>query len=136
LMIEYSELLFDDAPMILVTTVKKSISPGLLKPNMISKAWGFDFGKTGALIQDVLPKTKHLFVISGSSLTDKKLKDLAVEELAEFDGRYTIHYLDDFSAQDLLLKVAQLPENSAIFFLSLFRDVNGQSFVPRDIVAK
>jgi len=136
LMLEYGEALFGDIPLVLITTDQKSLPPSRLKPNMVSMVWGFDFAKTGALIQDLLPQTKNLFVISGTSLTDRKLKNLAVEALAELDGRFTVHYLDDFSAEDLLLKVKQLPEDSAIFFLSLFRDVNGQSFVPREIVTE
>ncbi|NOQ13762.1 MAG: GHKL domain-containing protein [Methyloprofundus sp.] len=61
---------------------------------------------------------------------------LALETLAGFEDRYAIHYLDDYSKQELLLKVTQLPKNSAILFISLFRDVNGQSFVPRDVMTE
>ncbi len=134
LMAEYDEVLFGNVPVVLITT--EEITPGLLKPNMTSMVWGFDFTKTGALIQDLLPKTKNLFVISGISLTDQKLKNLAVEALVEFEDQYIIHYLDDLSKEDLLLKVTQLPENSAIFFITLFRDVNGQSFIPREVMSE
>ena len=81
LMLEYGEALFGDIPVVLVTTDQKNLPPGRLKPNMVSMVWGFDFGKTGALIQDLLPQIKNLFVISGTSLTDRKLKNLAVEAL-------------------------------------------------------
>ena len=135
-MLEYGEPLFGDIPMVLITADRKHFPLSRLKPNMVTVEWGFDLGKTGALIQELLPKIKNLFVVSGASLSDRKLKDLAVETLAELDGRFTIQYLDDFSLEDLLLKVAQLPEDSAIFYLTIFRDANGQSFVPRDIVAE
>ena len=132
LMVEYGRILFDDTPVILINTHQQ----GLLKPNMLSMVWGVDFAKTGALIHDLLPETKHLFVISGTSMMDQKLKELAARSLAEFEDRYKIHYLDDYSKQDLLLKVTQLPEDSAIFFISLFRDINGQPFVPRDVMTE
>ena len=135
-MLEYGKTLFDDIPVVFVTTDQKKIPKSPLIANVISLQWGFDFVKTGALIQDVLPQTKNIFVISGTSLTDQNLKNLAVEALAELDDRFTIHYLDNFSAQDLLVKVTRLPENSVIFFLSLFRDANGQSFTPRNMVAE
>ena len=136
LMLEYGEALFGDIPVVLITADRKNLPRSRLKPNMVSVEMGFDFGKTGSLIQDLLPKTKNLFVVSGTSLTDRKLKDLTVEALAEFDGRFAIQYLDDLSLEDLLLKVARLPKDSVIFYLTLFRDANGQSFVPRDIVAE
>ncbi|OEU48899.1 MAG: hypothetical protein BA861_05275 [Desulfobacterales bacterium S3730MH5] len=134
LMLEHGEALFGDIPVVLITADRKNLPRSRLKPNMVSVEMGFDFGKTGSLIQDLLPKTKNLFVVSGTSLTDRKLKDLTVEALAEFDGRFAIQYLDDLSLEDILLKVARLPKDSVIFYLTLFRDANGQSFVPRDIV--
>ena len=134
LLLEHGKELFGDVPMVLITTKYFNLPPGRMTPNMMHYTWGFDFVKTGKIIQDLLPKTKHLYVISGTSSTDKQLTHLAGEALSESEGRFTIHYLDDFSFEDLLLKVTQLPEDSAIFFLSLFRDVNGESFVPRDIL--
>jgi len=132
LMVEYGEVLFDDTPVILINTHQQ----GLLKPNMLSIVWGVDFAKTGALIHDLLPNTKNLFVISGVAMMDQHLKSLAVQSLAKFEDRYAVHYLDGYSKQDLLLKVAQLPEDSAVFFISLFRDVIGQTFVPRDVMTE
>ena len=137
LLFEYGgEELFGNIPVVLITTKSKNLRHKLLKPNIVSLTFGFDFAKTGALIQDLLPEIKNLFVISGTSLTDRKLKNIAVEALAELDSRFTIQYLEDFSAEDLFLKVGQLPEDSAIFFLSFFRDVNGHSFVPREIMSQ
>ncbi len=136
LMVEYGGLLFDDTPVVLITSDQQSKARDLLKSNMVSMFWGFDFAKTGALIHELLPQTKHLFVISGVSMMDQNLKALAVKELAQFEERYAIHYLDDYSKQDLLLKVTQLPDDSAIFFISLFRDVNGKSYVPRDVMTE
>ena len=135
LMAEYGDMQSADTPVLLITTDQKSLKHSRLKPNMRSMTWGLDFAATASLVQDLLPKTKNLFVISGASQLDKKLKNLAVEVLAEFDERFIIHYIDDLAAQELLLKVAQLPENSAIFFISLFRDADGKTHVPRDFMS-
>ena len=136
LMSEYGGLLFDDTPVVLISSEQESESQHLLQSNMLSMVWGFDFARTGALIHELLPETKHLFVISGVSMMDQNLKALAVKALAQFKGQYAIHYLDDYSKQELLVKVTQLPDDSAIFFISLFRDSNGQSFVPRDVMTE
>ena len=136
LVTEISETLFDEAPMVLVSTSPEGLPYSLLKPNVVSMMWGIEFAKTGALIQKLLPKTKKLFVISGSSPTDLKLKKIATKDLGKLESPFTIQHLEDLSVEDLLLKVTQLPENSAIFFLSLFRDSNGKAFVPRDIMTE
>ncbi len=136
LMLKYSEVLFGDIPVALVTINQEYVPPNFLKPNVVSLVYGFDFTKMGALIQSLLPKTENLFVISGNSLTDRKLKNLAAEVFTEFNGQFAIHYFDGFSMKDLLLKVTQLPENSAILFLTVFRDANGQPFIPRNIMTR
>ncbi|MBW1636893.1 MAG: GHKL domain-containing protein [Deltaproteobacteria bacterium] len=136
LMLEYSEVLFGDIPVVLITLEQKNKPRNLLKPNMVSSVYGFDLDKMGPLIQSLLPKTENLFVISGDSLTDRKFKNLAAGVLAEFNGQFAVHYLDDFSVKELLLEVTQLPENSAILFLTVFRDANGQSFIQRDLMSK
>ena len=97
--------------------------------------WGFDIRKTFKLIQVVLPQTKHLFVISGASLTDRKLKKIALESLRDFDGKLKIEYLSGFAIENLLEKVAQLPKNSAILFLTLFLDANRRYYIPREIMS-
>jgi len=135
LLLEYGEELFGDIPVVLVTTNQKRISQNF-SPNVVPMEWGFDFDKTGELILDLLPQTNKLFVVSGTSLTDRKLNDLAVETLTALDGRLTIHHLDNLSLEELLVKVSKLPQDSAIMFLSLFRDANGQSFVPREVMSR
>ena len=114
LILEYGESLFGDIPVALITLAPEIEPPSRSSPNIVSLTWGFDLSKMGGLIQDLLPKTKHLFVISGTSLTDRKFKNLAVEALAEVNDRFATHYLDDLSLEDLLVKVTQLPEDSAI----------------------
>ncbi len=134
LMLEYAEELFGDIPVVFVTTKSKKLSHSLLKPNRLSIVWGVDLKKTGSIIQDVLPDGKNLFVVSGNSLIGRKLKSMAMESLAELEPQFTIHYLDNLLLPDLLLKTAQLPENSAILFLTFFSDSSGHSFIPQDVV--
>ncbi len=136
LMLEYGQTLFGDVPLVLVTVEKNKIPQNLLKPNMVSFIWGIDLTKSVTLIYDLLPKTKNIFVVSGSSLTDRKFKNLAVKTLSEFEDQFTIHHLDDLAVEDLLLKVAHLPEDSVILFLTLFQDATGTPYIPRDLLSE
>ena len=109
LILEYGEELFGDIAKVFSISKAKKLSHNHLKPNEVSIVWGFDFKKAGKIIQDVLPDTQNLFVISGSSLIDKTLKNMAMESLSELDVPFTIHYLNDLLLQELLVKIAQLP---------------------------
>jgi len=133
LMLKYSQTLFGDVPVVLVSAKQKKIPRA---SNMVSFVWGIDLTKTVALVHDLLPTTKNIFVVSGSSLTDRKLKNLAVKALTEFDSRFTIHYLEGLIVEDLLLKVAHLPEDSVILFLTTLQDANGKSYISRNIISE
>jgi signal transduction histidine kinase len=136
LILEYGKDLFGDIPMVLVKTEQKSLPVKYIEPNTISVEWGFDFEKTGTLIQNLFPKTKNLYVISGTSITDKTIQNLAVQTFEKLDAPFSIHYLDDLSGKELLLKVTHLPEDSVILFLTFFRDINDEYFVPREMVSQ
>jgi len=136
LILEYGQSLFGDVPVVLITAEQQKIPHNLLKSNVVSFVWGVDLTKYVALVHDLLPKTKNIFVVSGSSLIDRKLKNLAVEALTGLDGRFIIHHLDDLTVEDLLLKVAHLPEDSAILFLTIFQDASGKSYIPTNIISE
>lgn len=97
---EHDKALFGDVPIVVITTEQKKPPPDLLTPNMIPLVWGFDFARTVALIRNLLPKIKNLFVISGTSVTDQPLRSIVAKELEKSHGRFSTHYLDNFSAED------------------------------------
>ena len=67
ILLRYGEELFPGVPMVFVTAERKDLQRDSLKPNMTSLFWGVDIEGTVELIQQVLPKTGHLFIISGSA---------------------------------------------------------------------
>ena len=126
--------MFGDIPMLLIGKKKESIPAELLKTNRIVMSLGFTIGKTVQLVSKLLPGTSDLYLISGSSPADRRLQQRAVKSLDALQSPLHIHYIDDLSAEDLLARVTQLPKNSAIIYLSVFRDARGQSFIPRELL--
>ncbi len=135
LLLEYGQELFGDIPVVLITAQQKQVSPEKLTPRMTALTWGFDFLNTAKLIRQILPDTRTIYVVSGRSLTDREIKKTAMKELTgKLDG-LTLRWLDDFSKEELLSKSSQLPEHSAIYYLTVFRDNKGDSFIPREFLA-
>ena len=60
---------------------------------------------------------------------------MALKAYGEYAGSLDIQHLSDLTAEDLTAKVAALPEDSAIMFLTFFRDANGKYFRPRDMLS-
>jgi DNA-binding NtrC family response regulator/PAS domain-containing protein len=135
ILLTYGDELFPEIPAILVSVERKDKQRDLLKPNMTSLLWGIDIEGTVGLIQKILPEIRHLFVISGSSVTDQALFKVTREALSEYKGGVEIHYLTGLTEADLLEKVTQLPEHSVLYYLVFSRDADGKSFVPRELMA-
>jgi len=134
LLIKHGDEFFSDIPLILVTSETETFPQDLKKPNMTSLVWGWDTGSTIALIQDLLPQTKHLFIISGTSKTDLSIRENALKVVPKFENKLNIQFVTDFVTSEMLEKVAKLPNDSAIFFLSVLRDANDEYFVSRDLM--
>ncbi len=135
LILEKGKDLFAGVPVVLVSTVKKKLPPGRSPSNTVSMVWGIDFGRTLNLIENLLPQTQHIYVVSGQSPTDEKFRRLAAAALKKSETGFEAHFLNKYSMDGLYEKIAHLPRNSVLLFLSMFRDARGEYFVSRDVVA-
>ena len=127
ILLKYGEELFPGVPLVFVTGERKDLQRDFLKPNMTSLLWGLDLEGTVELIQKILPETRHLFFISGSSLSDQALDRVVRGVFGGHTDRLDINYLSETTIEDLFQRVAQLPENSAIIYLAVSRDADGKS---------
>ena len=134
ILLKYGEELFPGVPMVFVTAERKDLQRNALKPNMTSLFWGLDIEGTVELIKKILPETKHLFIISGSSPSDQAVNGLTRKVLDGYTNRLDINYLAGLTIEDLLRRVSQLPENSAVIYLVFSQDPDGKGFVPREIL--
>jgi signal transduction histidine kinase len=92
---------------------------------------GADFDQAFPLetILQVLPRTKTIAVVHGSSPIEKFWVQNYREAVQRLSNRLTFEWLNGLSLQDLLNRVAQLPPDSAIYFTTFHVDAEG---VPQD----
>ena len=135
MLVEYGVRLFGEIPMIFISANSKTLQRDFLKPNMTSLLWGADIQGNVTLIEELMPNTRRLFIVSGSSLSDREAQKLAQTSLREYQGPLEINYIDDDSQAALLEKVAQLPENAALLYLVFNRDAKGAAFVSREMLS-
>lgn len=127
---------FSDIPIVLVMSRRKKIPSNQLGSRMVVMNWGFDFRKTVRIAMRLLPRTRHLYVVGGVSVTDRSIMGLAVSDLKALSHELDIKYLSGLKKEELLSRVSKLPEHSAILYLTMFRDGAGHSFVPRNVLAQ
>lgn len=87
-----------------------------------------DISKTVDLALELQPETNRVVVVSGSSAQDRFLRDQAQTELRRFQGRLEVTYVNDLSMAELKNRLASLPPNTVILYLSFFLDSAGNSY--------
>ena len=134
MMVEYGDELFGDIPIVIIGSGLDFLAKESKNSNTFFLKWGWDIGKTLEIIQDLLPKTQHLYFISGATISDLSIRNVAREDLSNTRVNFKTTFITDFTATEMLEKIAHLPDNSVIFFLSVIRDINNVGFISRDLM--
>lgn len=135
ILVKHGDALFPVTPVVCLTAERKTLQRDFLKPNMISLLWNVDIQGNVDLIEELLPKTRHIFILTGSSITDRALQKSVRKELSGYTNRLSIDYLPEMTQKDLMEKVERLPENSVLLYVVFSRDSEGKDFVPREILS-
>ncbi len=101
-------------------------------PNSTGVVFPVDMKSTLDLALTLQPNVKQVFVIRGASEFDIFYEKIARRQFREYEGRLALTYLPPMPMKDLLEEVARLPEDSIIYFVSLFEDGAGNRFIPVD----
>lgn len=133
-LIKYGQQVFPGIPTVFAEVWKPQLLSLAMSPNMTGVISDQDIKGTLETTIKLHPGTKHLMVITGTSQVDRSFEYLFRQGAAGFENTIEITYLNNLSWDDLLKKLSQLPANAIVFYLSLFRDATGRTFVPRDVL--
>jgi PAS domain S-box-containing protein len=104
---------------------------GVLEPNLASGIKdGLEF------IRTMQPGVQNVFVVAGAAASDRSRAALAMRELGRNQGSTAITFLTGMVLEDLQLRLKNLPDNSAVLFLSMREDGAGNMFVTTDSVGR
>jgi signal transduction histidine kinase len=99
--------------------------PRILASNEIAVSSEIDFSGAIRNILHILPKTKNVAVVIGSSPLEKFWLERLREDFRPLADRVAFSWFNELSFQDMLARSATLPPNSAIFFVVLSVDAAG-----------
>jgi signal transduction histidine kinase len=130
------EAAFPGVPVVFCGADAADLGTGPLPDRMTGLLLRRTFAPTFDLALRLQPATSHVYVVGGTSAFDRHLQESAQREFQPYERRVAIHYLTDLGAGDLLAAVSRLPANSAVLYLSMFRDGAGNAFVPHEVAAR
>jgi formate hydrogenlyase transcriptional activator len=120
--------LFPGTPVVFSTLDGKAVESRNLGPEATGVLGKFDFKKGLALALSLQPETRRVIVIGGAAASDQVFIEEAREEFSAFEGKVEISYLTGLPMRDLQAAVSRLPENTIIYFVSMFQDGIGNSY--------
>jgi signal transduction histidine kinase len=80
----------------------------------------------------LLPDTRQVFVIVGSTDSDRRWLEAVRRDLATLDRRLAVHELTGLTWDKLLERVGTLPPDAVAMAVVFFADATGRTFVSRD----
>ena len=153
LLLKYKNVRFDaviavqDAALELVSGVRSQLFPGAPivffasgpVSGRIENATGLvaalTFTDTLALVADLQPQVRQIFVVSGASPSDMEYERLARQQFAPFESRFEITYFAGLRSTELESRLPNLPANSAIYYLLVNRDGSGENVHPLEYLS-
>ncbi len=101
--------------------------------NKVTVWFKIDVIKTISVARLLQPKAKKVVVIAGSGYGDHILLEEVRDQLRESD--LPVEYLADVTLDDLLRRVSHLPRDTIVLPVSYTRDLKGNIYYTRDVVA-
>jgi PAS domain S-box-containing protein len=127
---DYGAELFPDPPVVFYG------AGGRARPNFTGVVRWLDLRSTIEVALKVQPNTKNVFVISGSSERDQEIQAIARKALQPLENRVAFTYLNGLTLDELLQRVANLPPDSIIYYLTMTQDRTGARYSFPDSMSK
>jgi signal transduction histidine kinase len=108
--------LFPGTPMLLTATEQRRVDPGSLSASDAVLAVKNDFAGVLKNILQVLPDTKVVAIVNGSSPTERFWRQEITREWKPIENHVSVIWWSDLSFESILAQAATLPPHSAIFW--------------------
>ena len=125
---DYADVLFLGVPIVICGSAADQAGNPKLDQRFTGTWQKREPGKTIEAALRLLPNTRHVFVVGGSSAYDRIVMAATKEFLTSFPTKAEYSYLDDMEMEKLLERLRNLPENSIVFYTSFFQDLAGKRF--------
>jgi hypothetical protein len=114
--------LFPETPMLITATDQRRIRPEFLTTNTAVVPYNVNLPEIVEGILQVLPDTKNIVVVLGTSPLEKFWLGEFRREFQQFANRVSFTWFDDLSFEEMKRRAAALPAHSAIFYFFVTRD--------------
>jgi signal transduction histidine kinase len=127
--------LFPAAPLLLSAVDQRYLATAPPGENEAVVAAINDFPRVVDEIRQLLPRTKQVFMVTGSASIGRFWRRELANELQRLRQPLTFVWSDELSLAQLIRRCASLPPDSAIFFLTFGTDQSGTAYADERVFA-
>ena len=131
---EYRDTLFPGTPVVFCGA--NDFNPESIKgfPNATGVNEAADFVSNLDLILRLHPGVRQIYVISDDLTAGLKIQEEFLAASKAFEDRVQFEFLTGLTLDQLVQRVATLPSDSVIFYLTFFRDAAGDQYTPWEAI--
>lgn len=126
----YRQELFPGVPVMFAAIDQQEVQKRKLPADVIGASITMDLAGTLDLALQLHPEARRVFVIAGSASFDANWEGVARQLFRPYEDKLEFVYLSGLSMDDLLKRVANLPDRSIVQYLHVFEDGAGKTFIP------
>ena len=136
-LMEHGERLFPEIPNVFLSLGAIHLEDRDLNPNMTGIVTKENFvKKTLEVALQIHPNTRQIVVVSGTSESDRGLVAEARQTFQEYENALVFIYLTEATIQEIQKKVHNLPEDTAVLYLSFLWDKTGDAHIPQEALSQ
>jgi signal transduction histidine kinase/ABC-type uncharacterized transport system substrate-binding protein len=121
----HRQRLFPNIPMVLTVIDRRRVKYATLGPNDVVVAVAIDYHAAVSNILRVLPDTKNIAMVIGTSPIEQFWREEIARESKPYKDRINFIWYNTYSFEEILKHAASLPPNSAIFWELMIVDAAG-----------
>jgi signal transduction histidine kinase len=120
---------FPGVPIVICCSTKEQAGSPSLDSRITGTWFEVEPQKTLDSALKLLPETRHVYIVGGSSGYDRITEKIITSRLNSHQSGLTFSYLTNLEMGTLIETVRHLPPNSIVLYTSLFRDGAGAQFL-------
>ncbi len=128
--------IFPGVPIVFAAGFESMVRAPQLGPDVTGVWLVIDWRANLDLVLQLQPDTRRVAFVYGTSTFERAEQGRFREAFSAYHGRLELTELTDLPVEEVLNKVAALPDQTVVMFYSVLRDATGRSFVPRDVLAQ
>ena len=132
--IENRNNLFVGIPVVLCGITEGKLDVKSLDENVTGNFKLLDIEANIETILKVQPETTKIYVVIGTGIQDAFYESLTRKAFLKYQSRIKADYIIGLSIEETQERISKLPQDSVIFYVSMYKDGAGKGFNPRDVI--